>query len=173
MPNYGGLQTADAAFASDTVDSARVTSINAVTVPVAQKVPTSAWESYLATYGFLVSLQAYASGSPPSGASTDAVAAAKMVVLILGSTAIPVVDFTNATVVSEVTALLAAFVAEGTANRLMSISGAAFSAQNQSDLLAMGTSLTSQAAQLGFPNGITENDLLAARDPQRGAGSNR
>nr|WP_294550023.1 hypothetical protein [uncultured Rhodopila sp.] len=171
MPDYATLESIDAAFAAGTADAARVASINAATVPIALKVPTSQWESYLATYGFTISLQAYAEGTPPAGATPTSVAAAKMIILIMGSNAVPVVDFTMPAVVAEITALLTALVAEGAAGRLVSIAGAPFAASNQSDLLAMGASTTSRAAQLGFANGVTENDLLAARDPQRGAGS--
>lgn len=167
MANYAGLTSALATFAAGTTDAAIVSAINANTVSVPIAVPTSSLAAYLATNGFTVALQAYAGmngGMAPTGASALSIAAAKMVMLeIIASAAVPMVDFTNSTVVAEVTACLAAFVAEGTAGRLLSIAGVAFSAANQAAILAIGSTTTSQAAQLGFPNGITENDLIVAR----------
>jgi predicted alpha/beta hydrolase len=167
MPNYAGLTTALATFAAGTTDDAIISAINAQTVTVPIAVPTSSLAAYLATNGFTVALQAYAGvdgGAPPSGASTLSIQAAKMVMLLISaSPAVPTMDFTNAAVVAEVTACLAAFVAEGTAGRLLSIAGVPFGATHQAAILAIGSTTTSQAAQLGFPNGITENDLIVAR----------
>jgi hypothetical protein len=167
MANYAGLSAAIAAFAAGTTDAAIIAAINAQTVPVPIAVPTSALAAYLATNGFTVSLQAYAGmagGVAPTDASALSIAAAKMVMMeIIASAAVPIVDFTVSAVVTEVTACLASFVAEGTAGRLLSISGVAFSATHQAAILGIGSTTTSQAAQLGFPNGITENDLVVAR----------
>lgn len=170
MSNYDQVETIDAAFPPGTADADRVAAINASTVTVAVAVPTGLFEGYLLSSGFMISLQNYAGATPPAGAGAQAIAAAKMILLMLSSPSVTEVDMTNPTVVAEVTACLGAMVAEGGAGRLASIAGAPFAQSDMNNLLAMGSTTTSQAAQLGFAKGVNLDDLLAARDPRRGAG---
>jgi hypothetical protein len=170
MSDYAALEAIDAAFPGGTADAARVAAINAVTVSVAVAAPVSQWEGYLLAHGYTIGIQAY-NTAPPAGASTQAIAAARMILLLLSSTSISTVDMTDPVVSAEVTACLTALVAEGAAGRLTSIGGTPFSSTDMSALLAMGSAMTSQAAQCGFAKPITVDDLIAARDPQRGAGS--
>ena len=152
LSKYGGM-----------TDAAIATALETANITVYSQVPASRFEDYFFAKGFMLPLQSYAGASPPSGATAAAIEAAKELALMmqLGTS----VDLADPTVLAKVQSRLDALVAEGTAGRLVSTdSGAAFASADKAALLAMGTSTTSRAAQLGFgPGDDMVQEIAAAR----------
>ena len=93
---------------------AAATTLNAQTTTVTVPVPIASVAAYLGLVGKLGALEAFAT-SPPSGASTQAVAAAQgLWEMIQSPAAFPPFDMPDATVAAEVEAMLSALVSPGT-----------------------------------------------------------
>ena len=163
--DYAGLKTQIAlpAYAGMT-DAQIAAAITTVNVTVYSSVPTSQWEGYLLSHGFLVAMAAYAA-TPPTGAGTLAIVAIKTIMLLISSPAVSGIDLSDATTFSEVQVMLSALVAEGTAGRLASVAGVAFAATDVTAMMAMGTTTVSIAQQLGFNPAVNDmaQEIPAAR----------
>ena len=93
---------------------AAAATLNAQTTTVTVAVPIADVAAYLGLVGKLGAIEAFAT-SPPSGASTQAVAAAQgLWEMIQSPAAFPPFDMPDATVAAEVEAMLAALVSPGT-----------------------------------------------------------
>lgn len=140
---------------------------------VAVAIPLGLVEGYLRARFFMTRLQAYASASPPAGASPQAVEAASELLGMIASPHTATVDMTDPVVAGAVAASLAALAAEGAAGRFVNLAGQAFGAANVADLLALGAH---QAAAMqthprvmdvfmtitDAPNVVTADDVVAA-----------
>lgn len=161
MPNYAALKAALAtggAYAGMT-DAATVAACNAATVPVNVDLPMSGVLEYFALAGKLPTIQAWGK-TPPSVPSTlsaqqqaEAIAAAQTFAAIVGPP--PMFDSlqmsvpaTNAAITAMVTALVAAGL---------------ITAADQAATLGAAVVQVSQASLWGWPGGIIENDIVAAR----------
>ena len=172
---YDKLEAFDLAQPAGTSDAARLAAYAAPTVAQYSDVPIPKWAGYFAQFGFLSAMSAYASEgglTPPAGASASSQHMASLVLLMVSNPGtFPIVMMSNAQVLAEVTAGLTAFVAEGAAGRLVSpLTNSAFTQTDMNNLMAMGTSMVSQAALDGWSGVPNLDDLAAARNPTRGAG---
>jgi hypothetical protein len=159
MPNYAALKAAlSAAPYSTQTDAEIVAAVNATSIAVAVDVPTSEVAEYLGEQNLLAGFLEWAA-SPPTGASAASVSAAKSLAFAFTNVALlPTFAMSNPAVAAEMQASLAALVSPGTG-----VTGP-ISATDQANILGLATSLTSQAAEWAFQNGIVEADLIAARN---------
>lgn len=158
MPNYSALKAAIGAapYAGET-DEAIISALNALTVPTAAYVQTSAIAAYLGTQGKLSALIKWAA-SPPSGASAlSIVAAEELAFAFQNPGTIAGFDMTNAATAGGMEAFLAALVDPGSG-----VAGPLVAA-DQAAILALASTMTCPAAAYGFPGGVTAGDLQTAR----------
>lgn len=159
MPNYAALKAALAVspYSTDT-DAEIIAAVNAATIAVAVDVPTSAVADYLAEQNLFAAVEAWAA-SPPTGASAASIAAAKSLAFAFSNVALfPTFAMTNPTIATQMENNLAVLVDPGSG-----VTGP-ISSTDHTNILAMASTLTSQALEWGFPNGIVEADLIAARN---------
>ena len=162
MPNYAALKAALAtggAYAGMT-DAQAVTACNAVNVPIAVDVATENVTKYLGVNGLLPTVVGWAktAPTPPAAGLTApetqaAITAAQTFGLMLGPPPQwPSMQMSDPTTAAQITGMVQAIV-----------TGGLMPQANATAILAMGTQTVTQASLWGFPNGITENDVLAAR----------
>lgn len=161
-PNYAALKAAMAtggAYAGMT-DAQAVAACNAVTVPVAVDVPTQNVINYLALNGLLPTVRSWANATPSVTASglsaaqvAEAQTAAETFGLMIGPPPLwPTMAMSDPTTNAQITGMVDALVAGGLMPQA-----------NADAILAMGKTTVSQASLWGWPNGLAENDVVAAR----------
>jgi hypothetical protein len=158
MPNYAALKAAIGAapYSTDT-DAEIIAAVNAATIAVAVDVPTQAVADYLAASNLFAGFEAWAA-MPPTGASAASIAAAKSLAFAFSNVALfPVFAMTDPAIATQMQDNLAALVDPGSG-----ITGP-ISSTDQTNILALATAYTSQAAGWGWSQGITEGDLQTAR----------
>ena len=137
-----------------------MTACNAVTVPVAVDVPTQNVINYLALNGLLPTVRSWANATPSVTASglsaaqvAEAQTAAETFGLMIGPPPLwPTMAMSDPTTNAQITGMVDALVAGGLMPQA-----------NADAILAMGKTTVSQASLWGWPGGVIENDLIAAR----------
>ena len=137
-----------------------MTACNAVTVPVAVDVPTQNVINYLALNGLLPTVRAWANAAPTPTASgltaaqaQAAVVSAQTFGLMIGPPPMwDTLQMSDPTTHAQITGMVDALVA-----------GGLMPEANATAILGMAVSTVSQASLWGWPLGVTENDLVAAR----------
>ncbi len=155
MPNYAALKAALAATYSGLTDAQVIAAVNAATVTQTVDVAMSDVLAYFALQGELPTIKGWATNPPAvAGAVTaQAANAAQTLGLMVGPP--PLFDslqMSDPVKGPAISALLSALVSAGL------ISSAAAQA-----ITAMSQTMVSQASIWGWPGGIIENDLVAAR----------
>ena len=156
-PNYAALKAAMAtggAYAGMT-DAAVLSAVNDATVTQAVDIPISAVIQALALSGLLPTVKGWASAPPAvAGSVTQAAStAAATFGLIVGPP--PLFDSLQMSVPATATAI------SGMVSAL--VSAGLLTAAFADSITALGTQNVSQASLWGFPGGVFENDLIAAR----------
>lgn len=161
MANYLALKTQIASTTySGMTDAQIVAALNTANIAVTQDVPVASVEAYFELHGLLMAVQGFIA-SPPAGASSLSIAAAHGLLAIIQSPHVQTVQMSDPATNATVAAMLGALVNPGTA--AAPITGP-LAAADQSAILAMASGqATSWAAENGWPNGLTVNDLVAAR----------
>ena len=157
MFNYPALKAAMATggqYAGMT-DAQIVAAVNAATVTQAIDIPISAVTQALALNGLLPTVKGWASVPPAvSGTVTQAAAtAAQTLGLMIGPP--PLFDslqMSDAATAASINSMIGSLVSAGLIAQAFADS-----------ITALATQQVSQATLWGFPAGITENDLVAAR----------
>ena len=157
QPNYAALKAAMATggqYAGMT-DAAVLSAVNAATVTQAVDIPISAVTQALALGGLLPTMKGWSSAPPAvAGSVTQAAStAAATFGLIVGPP--PLFDSLQMSVPATATAIsdmVSALVSAGLLTSTFANS-----------ITALGTRNVSQASVWGWPGGIIENDLIAAR----------
>lgn len=147
MPNYPGLKAALANYTGQT-DAEILAALNANTVNVPVDVPIGEIEGYLRLNGLISALQIYGAAT---GATEAGVAARELTGLVM-SPHMSVVQMSDPAAAAAIGNMLSALVAAGE-----------LTSAQQSALLALAVGQTSIAAQLGWPGGVAETDLVVAR----------
>ncbi len=155
IPDYSALKNALAATYSGLTDAQIIADVNGVTVPQTVDVAMSDVLAYFALQGELPTIKGWATNPPAvAGAVTaQAANAAQTLGLMVGPP--PLFDslqMSDPVKGPAISALLSALVSAGL------ISSAAAQA-----ITAMSSTTVSQASIWGWPGGIIENDLVAAR----------
>ena len=161
-PNYPALKAAMAtggAYAGMT-DAAIISACNGVTVQVAVDVPTQNVINYLALNGLLPTVRSWANAAPTptvtglTAAQTQAaVVSAQTIGLMIGPPPMwGTLQMSDPTINAQITGMVDALVAGGLMPQATATA-----------ILAMASSTVSQASLWGWPGGIIENDLIAAR----------
>ncbi len=155
MSNYAALKAALATTYAGQTDAQIVAAVNGVTVTQIVDVSMSDVLAYFALTGALPTIKSWAA-SPPAvaGAVTaQAANAAQTLGLMIGPPPLfESLQLSDPIKGPAISALLSALVAAG----LVSASAA-------TAITAMSQTLASQAALWGWPGGIIENDIAAAR----------
>ena len=157
QPNYAALKAAMATggqYAGMT-DAAVLTAVNAAAVAQAVDIPISALTQALALNGLLPTVKGWAS-APPAVAGTvtqEAAIAAATFGFIVGPP--PLFDSLQMSVPATAQAI----------NSMVSalVSAGLLTSTFANSITALGTRNVSQASVWGWPGGIIENDLIAAR----------
>ncbi len=157
MPNYAALKTALAtggAYAGMT-DAQAISACNAATVPQPLDVAMSDALADFALGGLLPTIKGWATNPPPIAGAVTAQAsnAAQTFGLMVGPP--PLFDslqFSDPTKAAAINALISALVSAGL-----------IPAAAAQTIGALAQTLVSQASLWGWPGGIIENDLVAAR----------
>ncbi|MDD2878707.1 MAG: hypothetical protein PHZ23_15930 [Acidiphilium sp.] len=158
MPDYAALKAYIAAQPSGTTDATIIAAVNAATISVAVSVPTQAIAAYLGENNLLAGFLGWAASSPTGASAASQVAAKSLAFAFENVTLLPAFDMANTAVAANMQADLAALVSPGSG-----VSGP-IGAADQMNILAMASALTSQALEWGFPNGIVDADIIAARN---------
>ena len=160
-PNYAALKTALASSTySGMTDAQIVSALNAATVPIAVDVPTQSVVNYLALNGLLPTVHSWAltPPTPPASSLTAAqIAAAQTAAQTFGLMLGPppqwdALQMSDPTTNAQITGMVSALVAGGLMPQA-----------NADAILAIGKTTVSQASLWGWPGGVIENDLVAAR----------
>ena len=156
-PNYAALKAAMAtggAYAGMT-DAAVLAAVNAASVPQAVDIPISAVTQALALNGLLPTVKGWATNPPAVGGSVTqaAATAAQTLGLMVGPP--PLFDSLQMSVPATAQAI------NGMVSAL--VSAGLLTSTFADSITALGTQNVSQASLWGFPNGVYENDLAAAR----------
>ena len=162
QPNYAALKAAMAtggAYAGMT-DAQIVAALNAVSVAVQVDVPTQSVVDYLALNGLLPTVRSWANASPTppaaglTAAQTQAaVVSAQTFGLMIGPPPMwDTLQMSDPTTNAQITGMVDALV-----------TGGLMPQANADAILAMGKTTVSQASLWGWPNGVSENDVVAAR----------
>ncbi len=157
QPNYAALKAAMATggqYAGMT-DAAVLSAVNAAAVAQAVDIPISALTQALALNGLLPTVKGWAS-APPAVAGTvtqEAAIAAATFGFIVGPP--PLFDSLQMSVPATAQAI----------NSMVSalVSAGLLTSTFANSITALGTRNVSQASVWGWPGGIIENDLIAAR----------
>ena len=157
QPNYAALKAAMATggqYAGMT-DAAVLSAVNAATVTQAVDIPISAVTQALALGGLLPTMKGWSSAPPAvAGSVTQAAStAAATFGLIVGPP--PLFDSLQMSVPATAQAI----------NSMVSalVSAGLLTSTFANSITALGTRNVSQASVWGWPGGIIENDLIAAR----------
>ena len=157
MPDYAALKTALAsggAYAGMT-DAQAISACNAATVVQAVDVAMSDALAYFALTGLLPTIKGWAANPPPIAGAVTAQAsnAAQTFGLMIGPPPLfESLQFSDPTKATAINGLISALVSAGL------IPAAAAQA-----IGTLAQTLVSQASLWGWPGGIIENDLVAAR----------
>ena len=160
-PNYAALKAALATggqYAGMT-DAAVLAAVNAASVPVSVDVQMSAVLDYLALNGLLPTVRGWASTAPtPVSGLTAAQAQAAVVgaqtlgAMVSDPASFPTLKFSDAATAAQIETMLGAVAAGGLIPQATADA-----------LLALASQTVSQASLWGWPGGVIENDLIAAR----------
>jgi hypothetical protein len=161
-PNYVALKAALAtggAYAGMT-DAEAVSACNAVNVPISVDVPTENVTKYLGVNGLLPTVRSWANTAPtpPTTGLTaaqiqEAVTGAQTFGLMIGPPPLwNTLSMSDPATNQQI---------EGMVNAL--VLGGLMPQANATAILAMSQATVSQASLWGWPGGIIENDLVAAR----------
>ena len=156
-PNYAALKAAMATggqYAGMT-DAEVLSAVNDATVTQAVDIPISALTQALALSGLLPTVKEWASTAPLVGGSVtqEAAIAAQTLGLMVGPP--PLFDSLQMSVPATAQAI------NGMVSAL--VSAGLLTSQFADSITALGTRNVSQATLWGWPGGIIENDLIAAR----------
>ena len=156
-PNYAALKAALAtggAYAGMT-DPEAIAACNAATVPQAIDIPISAVTEALALGGLLPTVKGWASAPPAVAGNVTQAAqtAAQTLGLMVGPP--PLFDSLQMSVPATATAITGMISALVSAGLLASTFA--------DSITALGSQTVSQASLWGWPGGVIENDLTAAR----------
>ena len=159
-PDYAALKAALTTTYSGQTDAQIVAALNAATVPQAVDVSTQAVLNYLGVNGLLPTVRGWASVAPTppaSGLSAAQIQGAQVAAQTFGIMAQtpsewPTLKMSDPTTNQQITGMVDALVAGGLLPQA-----------NADAILAMGKTTVSQASLWGWPGGIIENDLVAAR----------
>ena len=156
-PNYAALKAAIAtggAYAGMT-DAAVLAAVNAATVAQAVDIPISAVTQALALNGLLPTVKGWATNPPAvTGSVTqEAAIAAQTLGLMVGPP--PLFDSLQMSVPATATAI------SGMVSAL--VSAGLLASTFADSITALATQKVSQASLWGWPGGVIENDLVAAR----------
>ncbi len=155
MPDYTALKAALTATYSGLTDAQVIAAVNAATVTQTVDVAMSDVLAYFALQGELPTIKGWATNPPAvAGAVTaQAANAAQTLGLMVGPPPLfDTLQMSDPVKGPAISALLSALVSAGL------ITSAAAQA-----ITAMSQTLVSQASIWGWPGGIIENDLVAAR----------
>ncbi len=155
MPDYAALKAALTATYSGLTDAQVIAAVNGVTVQQTVDVAMSDVLAYFALQGELPTIKGWATNPPAvAGAVTaQAANAAQTLGLMVGPPPLfDTLQMSDPVKGPAISALLSALVSAGL------ISSAAAQA-----ITAMSSTMVSQASIWGWPGGIIENDLVAAR----------
>lgn len=161
-PNYAALKAALATggvYAGMT-DAQAVAACNAATVDIAVDVPTENVTKYLGINGLLPTVRSWANTAPTppaTGLTTaqiqEAVTAAQTFGLMIGPPPLwNTLSMSDPTTNQQITGMVNALV-----------TGGLMPQANATAILDMAKATVSQASLWGWPGGIIENDLAAAR----------
>ena len=155
MPDYAALKAALAATYSGLTDAQIIADVNAATVAQTVDVAMSDVLAYFALQGELPTIKVWATNPPTVSASVTAQAAnaAQTLGLMVGPP--PLFDSLQMSVPATATAI------SGMVSAL--VSAGLLTSTFADSITALGTQNVSQASLWGFPNGVYENDLAAAR----------
>ena len=155
-PNYAALKTALASTTySGMTDAQIVAALNAASVSQNVDIPISNVLKYFALKGTLPIVTGWAKSPPAVAGNVTAAAqsAAQTFGLIFGPPPLfDALQMSDPTINATLTGMIAELVSAGL-----------LSSQTQTDLVAMSVTTVSQANLWGWPNGVSENDVVAAR----------
>ena len=155
MPNYQALKTALTTTYNGQTDAQIIAAVNAVNVPQAVDIPISAVTQALALNGLLPTVKGWATNPPPVSATVPqaAVTAAQTLGMMIGPP--PLFDSLQMSVpatAASINSMVTAIVTAGLLPQALA-----------DGIIALGSQNVSQASLWGFTNGVSENDLVAAR----------
>jgi hypothetical protein len=152
MPDYGAIKTEIALSKYSAMTDDQIAASLETTIVFTIDVSVSQVEGYLRSHMLMSGIESFVS-TPPNGAPPQLVEGLRELLGLMSSPHVQMVVMTDPTVNYAVTSILGGAVSVG----LMS-------GQNESDLMAMSSSTTTRAAQLGLDsNHVIVNEMVAAR----------
>ena len=152
MPDYIALKNSLTTTYANLSDAQIVTTCNTPNINISVDIQMSDVLMYFGVRGMLPTIKNWAT-TAPSNTTPEAVAAAQSFGLIIGPPAMfDTLQMSNTQVNMSITGMIDALVG---ANLITS--------NIATDILNMSVVTTSQASLWGWTNGITENDIVAAR----------